>query len=247
MKLTLRDCNNLYKFFNKDFFKAEFGYSLGRCHIFTDKKEAEELFGPDDYDVISGVSWIKDGKNLIWLNSGLLNNKKLLCNTLLHEMIHLYDFAVNGDVRKYREGHGSWWTKVANYATELYGDHIGKIDRFGDYHERERLDHYNLMRKTKTLSNVYIVVLRTRDLVPVKELTDKQIEWLKGTNIRGIFRVKPNIEQSGKTRVKKYATFDMLKDDIADGISWEEEQMYNDLNLKLGENSEPVWINPKKD
>jgi hypothetical protein len=103
------------------------------------------------------------------------------------------------------------------------------------------------MRKTKTLSNVYIVVLRTRDLVPVKELTDEQIEWLKGTSIRGIFRVKPNIEQSSKTRVKKYATFDMLKADIADGISWEEEQMYNDLNLKLGENSEPVWINPKKD
>lgn len=244
MKYNLQDCQNIYNFFNEDFFKDEFGYRLGRCKIFTDKMEAQRLFGEDNYETPSGVTSIVDGKNYMWINPLVLNNKKILSNTILHEMIHLYDFRVNTEVRRYRKGHGSFWTKVANYATNLYGEHIGKINRFTDDYEDDRLEHYKLMRDTKTLSNVYIVVLKSRDLVPVKDLNDEQIEWLKTTNIRGIFKVNPNLEQSSKTRVKKYATFEMLKDDIDGGISWEEEKMYNSLNLKLGENSRAIWINP---
>lgn len=243
MKLTLMDCHNLYKFFNKDFFKDEFDYSLGRCHIFTDRKEAESIFGPDDYSRISGISWINDnGRNLIWLNPLLLNNKKLLCNTILHEMIHLYDYAVNPEIRNYRKGHGSYWTKIANYATALYGDYIGKIDQFGDSYEKDRLDHYKLMDSTKTLSNRYIILLRSRKIVPVKKLNKRQIAWLKSTNIRGIFKVKPNIEQTRSTRVKKYATFDMLKSVIENGISEEQENLYRDISLNLVDSTEEIWV-----
>jgi hypothetical protein len=101
------------------------------------------------------------------------------------------------------------------------------------------------MHTTKTLANTFIVVLRSRDLVPVKDLTPEQINQIQKTDARAIFKVKPTLEQSAKTRVKNYATFDMLMDDIRYGISYDEELMYQELDLKLGTDSERIWINPK--
>ena len=235
----------LYKFFNKDFFQDELGQKLGRCKIFTDVGEAVQIFGNEDYESLSGISKYDNGKSWIWINKYLLDNKKLLSNTILHEMIHNYVAMVDPDTRYYRLGHGALWTKVANYATSIYGHKIGKIDRYADEKEEERKAHYRLMHTTKTLANTFIVVLRTRDLVPVKDLTPEQISEIQKTDARAIFKVKPTLEQSAKTRVKNYATFDMLMDDIRYGISYDEELMYQELDLKLGKDSERIWINPK--
>ena len=235
----------LYKFFNKDFFQEELGQKLGRCKIFTDVGEAVQIFGNEDYESLSGISKYDNGKSWIWINKYLLDNKKLLSNTILHEMIHNYVAMVDPDTRYYRLGHGALWTKVANYATSIYGHKIGKIDRYADEKEEERKAHYRLMHTTKTLANTFIVVLRTRDLVPVKDLTPEQISEIQKTDARAIFKVKPTLEQSAKTRVKNYATFDMLMDDIRYGISYDEELMYQELDLKLGKDSERIWINPK--
>lgn len=245
MKYSLADCNMLYKFFNKDFFQDELGQKLGRCKIFTDDNEAVQTFGNEDYESLSGISKYDNGKSWIWVNKYLLDNKKLLSNTILHEMIHLYVAMVDPDTRYYRLGHGALWTKVANYATSIYGHKIGKIDRYADDTEQERKEHYKLMHTTKTLANTFIVVLRSRDLVPVKDLTPEQIAEIQKTDARAIFKVKPTLEQSAKTRVKNYATFDMLMDDIRYGISYDEELMYQELDLKLGTDSERIWINPK--
>ena len=245
MKYSLADCNMLYKFFNKDFFQEELGQKLGRCKIFTDVGEAVQIFGNEDYESLSGISKYDNGKSWIWINKYLLDNKKLLSNTILHEMIHNYVAMVDPDTRYYRLGHGALWTKVANYATSIYGHKIGKIDRYADEKEEERKAHYRLMHTTKTLANTFIVVLRTRDLVPVKDLTPEQISEIQKTDARAIFKVKPTLEQSAKTRVKNYATFDMLMDDIRYGISYDEELMYQELDLKLGKDSERIWINPK--
>ena len=235
----------LYKFFNKDFFQDELGQKLGRCKIFTDVGEAVQIFGNEDYESLSGISKYDNGKSWIWINKYLLDNKKLLSNTILHEMIHNYVAMVDPDTRYYRLGHGALWTKVANYATSIYGHKIGKIDRYADEKEEERKAHYRLMHTTKTLANTFIVVLRTRDLVPIKDLTPEQISEIQKTDARAIFKVKPTLEQSAKTRVKNYATFDMLMDDIRYGISYDEELMYQELDLKLGKDSERIWINPK--
>ena len=235
----------LYKFFNKDFFQEELGQKLGRCKIFTDVGEAVQTFGNEDYESLSGISKYDNGKSWIWINKYLLDNKKLLSNTILHEMIHNYVAMVDPDTRYYRLGHGALWTKVANYATSIYGHKIGKIDRYADEKEEERKAHYRLMHTTKTLANTFIVVLRTRDLVPIKDLTPEQISEIQKTDARAIFKVKPTLEQSAKTRVKNYATFDMLMDDIRYGISYDEELMYQELDLKLGKDSERIWINPK--
>lgn len=245
MKYSLADCNMLYKFFNKDFFQDELGQKLGRCKILTDNSEAVRIFGNEDYETLSGISKYDNGKSWIWINKYLLDNKKLLSNTILHEMIHLYAAMVDPDTRYYRLGHGALWTKVANYATSIYGHKIGKIDRYADESEGERMAHYRMMHSTKTLANAFIVVLRTRDLVPIKDLSPEQIHQIQQTDARAIFKVKPTLEQSAKTRVKNYATFDMLMDDIEYGISEEEEQMYSQLNLKLGTDSERIWMNPK--
>jgi len=245
MKYSIDDLRMLYKFFDRDFFQNELGQKIGKCYITTDAAEAEEIMGPSDYNISSGISYTDDGKNYIWINKYILDNKKLMSNTLLHEMIHLYVNKVDPETRRYRSGHGALWTRIARYATELYGHKIGVIDRYADEVETERREHYKMMHSTKTLANAYIVILRSRDLVPVKELTSDQIEAIKKTDARAIFKVKPNIEQSSENRVKCYATFDMLMDDIKYGISEEEENLYSKLNLKFGTDSEKVWINPK--
>lgn len=245
MKYSLAECQKIYKFFEKDFFQRELGVKLGPCSIFIDPDEAKEaLPGIDDWDHLSGLSFYNDGRNYIYLDKILLDSKKLMANTILHEMIHLYDQQYNPYVRNYRGGHGALWTKTAKRATEIYGSKIGAIDRYADAHEVERKSHYRMIHSTKTLANAYVVVLRSRELVPVKTLSQEEIEILKKTNIRGIFRVKPNLQQSEANRVKCYATFDQLMDDINLGVTEEEEERYAKLSLKLGTDSERIWLNP---
>lgn len=243
MKYTLADCQKIYAFFNKDFFGDELGVDLGKCLITTNKKEAEEIFGSYNWDELSGLSWYKNRKNYIYINRMQLDSKKIMSNTILHEMIHLYDQAFFPDKRQYRKGHGAIWKKTAKLATEIYGKKMGPIEQNADPKEVEKTDHYKLMHSTKTLANAYIVVLRTRELVPVKSLSPEEIEVLKGTNIRGIFKVKPNLEQSAANRVKCYASFGELMDDITLGVTQEEEERYSQLQLKLGTDSERIWIN----
>lgn len=244
MKYSLADAKRIYAFFDKDFFLGELGCKLGKCVITCDKSEAVELFGEYDFDTVSGLSLYDNGKKYIYVNRYLFDNKKPLANTILHEMIHLYNNMMNPDTRRYRAGHGAFWTKIARQATAIYGKKIGPIEQFADDTEEEKKNHAKLIHSTKTLANVYVVVLRSRDLIPVKSLTPEQIEEIKKTDARGIFKVKPNREQSSKNRVKNYATFDMLMDDIKYGISYDEELMYQELDLKLGTDSEKIWLNP---
>jgi hypothetical protein len=243
MKYSVADCQRIYDFFDKDFFLGEMGRKLGKCTITTDKSEAEKYFGVDIYDNDCGCSQYVNGKKFIYISKMLLVNKKYMANTILHEMIHLFDQRENPGTRRYRQGHGSYWTKLANYANSIYADKIGRIEMYADEKESEWQSHQMLMKKTKSLSNAYIVILRSRDLIPVKTLTNDQIEEIKKTDARAIFKVKPSREQSAKNRVKNYATFEMLMDDINYGISYEEEEMYKELDLKLGVDSERIWIN----
>lgn len=245
MAYTLKYCYEIYVFFNKDFFEEELGQKLGPCQIITDKKEAEKIFEVSNFDTASGLSLTWKGKNYIWLNKYLFENKKLLLNTILHEMIHLYDNLVNPTIRKYRSGHGAYWTKTAKYATALYGKQIGAITRFTDAHESERLKHYKMMKQTKTLSNVFLVKLSSWELVPIKDLTDEQIEILKGTDIIGIYKVKPGIEQSEKNRVQHYATFQSLMEDIEGGLTEEEEELFSHLKIDVAKDTTVIWLRRK--
>lgn len=245
MKYSIEDAKIIYDFFNRDFFLGELGSKLEKCKIITDPEEAEKYFGKYDFTDIVGLSLNEDGKNYIFLSKLLFDSKKTLSNTILHEMLHLYDQRENPNTRSYRNGHGSYWTKLADYANSIYAKKIGKIERYSSEYELEKIDHAKLIHSTKSLANAYVVVLKSRELIPVKSLTPEQIEEIKKTDARGIFKVKPNREQNSKNRVKNYATFEMLMDDIKYGISWEEEEMYRELDLKLGTDSEKIWLNPK--
>lgn len=245
MAYTLKYCYEIYDFFNKDFFEEELGQKLSSCQIVIDKVEGDKIFGKHNYDGLSGLSLTRKGKNYIWLNKYLFENKKLLLNTILHEMIHLYDNLINPNIRSYRAGHGAYWTKIAKLATSLYGKQIGPIERYADAHESERLKHYKMMKQTKTLSNVFLVKLSSWELVPIKDLTDEQIEILKGTDIIGIYKVKPGIEQTEKNRVQHYATFQSLLEDIEGGLTEEEEELFSHLKIDVTKDTTVIWLRRK--
>lgn len=245
MAYTLKYCYEVYDFFNKDFFEEELGQKLGPCQIVIDKAEGEKIFGKHNFDIVSGLSLTRKGQNYIWINKYLFENKKLLLNTILHEMIHLYDNLANPNVRTYRAGHGAFWTKTAKYATTLYGKQIGPIERYANAHESERLKHYKMMKQTKTLSNVFLVKLSSWELVPIKDLTDEQIEILKGTDIIGIYKVKPGIEQTEKNRVQHYATFQSLMEDIEGGLTEEEEELFSHLKIDVAKDTTVIWLRRK--
>lgn len=246
MAYTLQYCYYIYDFFNKDFFGEELGKKLKKCTFIVNPIEGSKIFGKNNFDdMSSGMAIVRDGKNYIWINKYIFENKKLLLNTILHEMIHLYDSMVNPSIRTYRAGHGAYWTQLAKYATSLYGKDIGPINRYADEHETERLLHYKMMRQTKTLANVYLVRLASWDLVPIKDLTRKQIEYLKNTDIIGIYKVKPGITQSEKTRVNHYATFDSLVDDIEGGLTEEEEERFSHLRINIGNDTNTIWLKNK--
>lgn len=243
MKYSLADCYTLYDFFNKDFFKDELGYRLRKCKIMINPAEAEKYMGKYDYSEIGGLSWTVDGKNYIYINKYELDNKKLLLNTILHEMIHLYDNMVSS-VRIYNNGHGKLWNQVARYATSLYGKDVGIIQQYIEDDSWHKIEHNKMMQSTKTLKNTYLVKLKDQTLIPIKNLTNKEISELQETDIIAIYRVKPDIAQNEKTRVRKYATYESLLDDIAYGVTEEEEREYSRLNrfINLRNDCDQIWL-----
>lgn len=241
-------CQYVYDYLNKDFFQKELGVKLGKCTIFTNKKgEAKEIFsanlGGAREDDPFGLSITLLGHNYIWINPLLLNNKKILINTILHEMIHLYVEAVgNNGARHYRQGHGRLWTRIAKYAQSLYGDEIGDIEQGATEDELEKYNHYYEIRTTKSLVNAYLVKLVSGDMVPLKNLTPEQIGKLKGMNIIGIYKVKPKIQQEPGKRVTKFIDWDTLVDCIENGIDYETESVCGRLRIKIGEDTDVVWL-----
>lgn len=241
-------CQYVYDFFNKDFFQKELGVKLGKCTIFTNKKgEVKKVFSPclngDKEDDPFGLSITLLGHNYIWINPLLLNNKKILVNTILHEMIHLYVNTVgNNGSRHYRQGHGKLWTQTAKYAQSLYGEELGSIERYASEDEVKKYDHYYEIRTTKSLVNAYLVKLTSGDFVPMKNLTPEQIEELKGMNIIGIYRVKPGIQQKPGKRVTKFISWDKLVDCIENGIDYETESVCGHLNIQVNTDTEIIWL-----
>lgn len=241
-------CQYVYDFFNKDFFQKELGIKLGKCTIFTNKKgDAKKIFpsslNGDKEDDPFGLSITLLGHNYIWINPLLLNNKKILVNTILHEMIHLYVNTVgNNGSRRYRQGHGKLWTQTAKYAQSLYGEDLGNIEQFATKEEMKKYKHYYGIRTTKSLVNAYLVKLISGDLVPLKDLTPEQIVELQGMNIIGIYQVKPGIQQEPNKRVTKFIDWDTLIDCIENGIDYETESVCGHLRIKIGEDTDTVWL-----
>lgn len=250
MRYTLDDCIYFYDFFNKDFFYDELGIKLKKCQITVKVTEARKMFKNlqyRDYREIHGLSWTNGTTNKIWINPLLLNNKKFLMNTMLHEMIHLYANTQQPNVRSYNEGHGALWTKIAAYATELYGDAIGKIEKYASEAEVKMADHYDTLNHTKPLTNAYIVKINT-DLVPVKELSDEQIEELKEAGVDGIFKIKEGIKLPFNTRVTKFIPFSKVLEAVHEGsIDAEIEEVCNFLSgrIKLGVDTDRIYLKKK--
>jgi hypothetical protein len=163
-------------------------------------------------------------------------------NILLHEMIHLYVNQVQPEVRPYRMQHGSLWTHTAKYATELYGHEIGPIEQYATDSETKSYRHAYMMKTTRTLVNTYLVKLVSGDLVPVKDLTDEQLTELTAMNIAGIYRVLPGIEQRPGTRVSRYIDWETLVDCIENGIDADTEAVCNPLRIRIGEDTETIWV-----
>lgn len=241
-------CQYVYDYFNKDFFQKELGVKLGKCTIFTNKKGGvKKVFSPwlngDKEDDPFGLSITLLGHNYIWINPLLLNNKKILVNTILHEMIHLYVNAMgNNGSRHYRQGHGKLWTQTAKYAQSLYGEDLGNIERFATEDDIKKYDHYYEIRTTKSLVNAYLVKLTSGDFVPMKNLTPEQIEELQGMNIIGIYKVKPGIQQEPNKRVTKFISWDKLVDCIENGIDYETESVCGHLNIQINTDTEIIWL-----
>ena len=241
-------CQEVYEFFNSDFFKEELGVELGECIIFTNRKAETTRIFPYLGDRKSsnlpfGLSKTFGGINYIWINPLLLNNKKLLLNTILHEMIHLYVNAMgNSGVRRYRQGHGGLWTRTAKLAQSLYGHELGSIEQFATDEELGKYNRYHDMRTTKSIVDAYLVKLTSGDLVPVKDLSKDQIAELKQMDIIGIYRVRPSIEQKPSTRVTKFIDWETLIDCIENGIDYETESVCGYLNLRIGQDTETIWV-----
>ena len=244
-------CQYVYDFFNKDFFQKELGTKLGKCTIFTNKKgKVKEIFtnlSDDSEDDPFGNSITLLNHNYIWINPILLNNKKILVNTILHEMIHIYVNTVgNNGSRRYRQGHGKLWTDTAKFAQSLYGQDLGNIEQFATKEELKKYKHYYGIKTTKSLVNAYLVKLMSGDLVPMKDLSPEQIVELEGMNIIGIYQVKSGIQQEPSKRVTKFIDWDTLVDCIENGIDYETEAICGHLRIKLGEDTDTVWIRRSK-
>ena len=79
-------------------------------------------------------------------------------------------------------------------------------------------------------------------MVPLKNLTPEQIDKLKGMNIVGIYKVKPKIQQEPGKRVTKFIDWDTLVDCIENGIDYETESVCGHLRIKIGEDTDVVWL-----
>lgn len=244
---NLEYCKYVYDFFNQDFFVDELQKKLNDCTIFVNRKaECRKVFDMINFDAEAdscyGLSMTWKKHNYIWINPLLLNNKKLLVNTILHEMIHLYVNEIQPDTRKYRKGHGSLWTRTAKYAQALYGKELGEISQFATREENVKFNHIHNMRTTRTLANAYLVKLVSSDIVPIKNLTQEQIDELKTKNIIGIYQVKPEIQQKPTTRVTKYITWNKLLDCIDNGIDYDTESVCGHLRIKVGTDTTTIWL-----
>lgn len=240
-------CDYVYDYFNKDFFQKELDCKLGKCTIFVNKKEDSKkvftsLENTSVEDMPFGLSITLLGHNYIWINPLLLNNKKILVNTILHEMIHLYVNKIQPDIRRYRNGHGSLWTATAKYATAVYGEDLGDICQFATREEMKHYNHYQMIKSTKSLVNAYLVKLTSGDLVPIKDLTQHQINQLKEMDITGIYKVKPGVQQNTNTRVTRFIKWDKLLDCIENGIDAETEAVCSYLHFRIGVDTDMVWI-----
>ena len=244
-------CQYVYDYFNKDFFQAELHTTLGKCTIFTNKKDdAKKVFGDylsRDGNDPYGLSVTLLGHNYIWINPLLLNSKKILVNTILHEMIRIYVNSVrNNGIRRYREGHGKLWTQTAKLAQQLYGHELGNIQRYSTQEEQKKFDYYHDMKSTKSLVNAYLVKLISGDLVPLKNLTPEQLTVLQGMDIIGIYQVKPKIQQVPGKRVTRFISWETLLDCIENGIDYETEEVCGHLRIKIGEDTDTVWLKHRR-
>jgi len=250
MRYTLKDCLEFYDFFNQDFFYEELGKKLKKCQLTVKVTEARKMFTNlqnTDYREIHGLSWTNGSINKIWINPLLLNNKKFLMNTLLHEMIHLYVDNEQPNIRSYNKGHGALWKRTAALATKLYGDDLGPIEQYASTEEVKMANHYDTLNRTKPLTNAFIVKINN-DLVPVKELTDEQIEELKDAGVDGIFKIKEGIKLPFNTRVTKFIPYAKVLEAVNEGsIDAEMDEICSFLagRIKLGIDTDRIYLKRK--
>lgn len=236
MRYSIKDVRRIYDFFDRDFFLRNFGKSIGKTKITTDISTAQRWFGVQDFENSSGLSYFDDGEQRIYLNRYLLDNLKPLANTILHEMIHLYDWRENPHRRSYRKWHGAFWTKTAAIANERYERRIGKIEQYSTELEEEKMRRSRLIHSTKSLSNAYIVILHSGAKVPVKTLNASQIERIKHTSAIAIYRVHSNLSQTKSNRVKKFLNFNKLLETIeADPV------VLDELDIDLNEQADAIF------
>ena len=214
MRYSIADVKRIYDFFDRDFFLRKFGKKLGKAEITIEKPKAEAWFGEYDLDEVSGLSLVVDGKKRLYINRFLLDNLKPLANTIIHEMIHLYDQEANPHRRSYRKGHGSFWTKVASLANDRYERRLGKIEQYSSELEVAKMRRSKLIHSTKSLSNAYIVILQSGAKAAIKSLNAVQIERIKHTSAIAVYRIHPNLSQSKSNRVKKFLNFNKLLETI---------------------------------
>lgn len=210
MRFNLSNARNWINYFKKNFFdEITEDYTFPRIYLKNDLVD----------DTYGTTSQYRDGY-LIDLNRDLFDNRQLLANTLLHEMIHVFDLDYNGEnVSKYRELHGAFWTKIAKIATEAYGSDIGPIQRYSTDKEDSKKDWLEYRHKTKTIRNSYIINLNKHDFIVAKSLTPDQIENISKYNILAIYKAKEYyISNDQNKRVKKYATYEDVIDMLENGV-----------------------------
>lgn len=239
MRYSLSDVKRIYDFFDRDFFSRKLGKRLGKCKLTIDAEEAESWFGKCDFDSISGMSLYSGKTHLMYLNRYLLDCLKNLSNTILHEMIHLYDQRENPSIRDYRNGHGAFWTKIAALANERYERRLGKIERFSTEQEVEKMDRSKMIHGTKSLSNAYVAVLEDGLRVPVKTLNALQIEWLRhSSGCCELYRVNPGLPRVRKNRARKIVSFNDLQSILDGSMTYSEK-----LEIELERAAVRIFMN----
>ena len=236
MRYSIKDVKRIYDFFDRDFFLRNFGKKIGKSKVTTDISTAQKWFGDQDFENISGLSYYDEGEQRIYVNRFLLDNLRPLANTILHEMIHLYDWHENPHRRSYRKWHGAFWTKTAALANKRYERRIGKIEQYSTDLEIEKMSRSRLIHSTKSLSNAYIVILQSGAKVPVKRLNAGQIERIKHTSAVAVYRVHSNLSQTKSNRVKKFLNFNKLLDAIEANPA-----MLDELEIDLNEQADAIF------
>ena len=210
MLYSIDDAKDIVKFFRKDFFEKELGYILPP--IFVDRL-------PKDEDKFGDTSEYRNGY-LIRLKDKIFDNRKLLVNTILHEMIHVLDGSVNGKKQsKYGAYHGAFWNKYAKIASDYYGEDIGIIQRYATEEESKKLSWIKSRDATKTIRNCYIINLDGINFIVAKYLNREEIEKLTEEHILAIYKAPSNYKSSSLSkRVEKYANFEEIQDMIKNGV-----------------------------